>query len=302
MELLSPGPLGDADSLDKAFSGDTLNVLAMASRLGTSCGYITRVSDDPIGDFLLESWRGLGIDTSAALQVRGFNAFEFSSPWPIGKGQRVHYRVGSVASTLVTEDLDVGYIGGAKILHVSAISQGISATCREAVFEAVSIARSHGVLVSYDTNLRPQLWAIEEARKALEEILPHVDIIFPSHPQEPKALIGLDAETEVIDHFLACGVEVVALKCGQDGAWVGTRSGVARVPAVAPLGVLDPVGAGDTFAGAFLHCIAQGLDPFESARWGVASAGLKVGGRSIVAQPAREQVERCLESVRVHRL
>ena len=100
VELMSPDPLADAVYFEKAFSGDTLSVLTMASKLGTSCGYITRVSDDPLGDFLLESWGRLDIDTSRVKQVRGFNAFEFSSPTSVAEGQKVYYRTGSVASGL----------------------------------------------------------------------------------------------------------------------------------------------------------------------------------------------------------
>ena len=140
------------------YSGDTFNVLAMANRLGTSCGYVTRVSDDPFGDYLLEEWRKRGIDTTHARQVRGFNAVEFSSSEPVGEGTKVVYRKGSAASTMTPDDIDSSYITGAKILHVSGISQGISTSCREMVLSAVKIAHESGVLVSYDTNLRINLW------------------------------------------------------------------------------------------------------------------------------------------------
>ena len=292
---MSPGPLTDAANFEKWFSGDTLNVLAMASRLGTSCGYISRVSDDPLGDFLLESWEHLNIDTSLVKQVRGFNAVEFSAPTSVAEGHKVYYREGSVASGLVPEDLDAEYIGAASVLHVSAISQGISETSRQAVLRAVEIARANDVVVSYDTNL----WPVEVARQAMEEVLPYVDIILPSHPHEPMALIGLDSERQVIDYFLSKGVGTVVLKCGGEGAWVGTGERVGRVAAVAPKGVYDTAGAGDTFAGGFLHCVARGLDAFEAVRWAVVAAGLKVGGRSIVGQLSLEEVERHLGSVKV---
>ena len=48
------------------------------------------------------------------------------------------------------------------------------------------MARRLGVTVSYDTNLRLNLWPVEEARAALEDILPHVDIVFVSHPSETE--------------------------------------------------------------------------------------------------------------------
>ena len=282
------------------YSGDTFNVLAMANRLGTSCGYVTRISDDPLGDYLLEEWRRRGIDTTHVRQVRGYNAVEFSSSEPVGEGTKVVYRKGAAASTMTPDDIDPAYISGAKILHVSGISQGISRTCRETVLAAVKIAHDSGVLVSYDTNLRVNLWkSLSEARDAMEELLPYIDIITPSFPHEPAALIDLHTEQGVIDWFLERDVNIVALKCGAEGAWVGTPWKTFRIPGVAPRGLLHTSGAGDTFVGGLLHCIASGMDAVEGARWGVASAGLKVGGPSIEAQPTRDEVLDVLESVRV---
>lgn len=285
---------------DLVYSGDTFNVLAMASRLGTSCGYVTRVSDDPLGDFLLDGWRKRGIDTSYARRVRGFNAMEFSSSEPPGEGTKVLYRKGSAASSMTPEDIERDYIAGAQILHVSGISQGISESCRRAVLWAAEIAQQEGVLVSYDPNLRTSLWeSIADARRAMDEILPYTDIVTPSFPHEPSALIGLEEEVAVIDWFLDRGVGAVALKCGSAGAWAATGDRIARIPAVSPRGVLHASGAGDTFVGGLLHCIVRGLDVFEGARWGVACAGLKVGGPSIEAQPTRQEALEALESVRV---
>ena len=164
----------------------------------------------------------------------------------------------------------------------------------------MKIAHESGVLISYDTNLRVNLWeSIAEARNAMDELLPYIDLITPSFPHEPAALIDRHTEREVIDWFLERGVSTVALKCGADGAWVGTAREAVRIPGVAPKGLLHTSGAGDTFVGGLLHCIANGMDAVEGARWGVACAGLKVGGPSIEAQPTRQEVLDVLESVRV---
>lgn len=281
-------------------SGDTFNVLAMANRLGTSCGYVTRVSDDPFGDYLLEEWRKRGIDTTHCRQIRAFNAVEFSSSEPVGEGSKVVYRKGAAASTMTPDDIDPSYVSRAKILHVSGISQGISGSCRETVMKAVEIAHESGVLVSYDTNLRVNLWeSMAEARDAMDELLSYIDIVTPSFPHEPAALIDRHTEREVIDWFLERGVSTVGLKCGAEGAWVGTPSEIVHIPSVAPRGLLHTSGAGDTFVGGLLHCIAGGKGAVEGARWGVACAGLKVGGPSIEAQPTLQEVLEVLPSVQV---
>ena len=80
---------------------------------------------------------------------------------------------------------------------------------------------------------------------------------------------------------------------------MGTRDRMAQVAAVAPDGILHTSGAGDTFVGGLLHCISEGMDPFEGTKWGVACAGLKGGGPSIEAQPRRADVEKLLPLVQL---
>ena len=139
-----------------------------------------------------------------------------------------------------------------------------------------------------------------EARDAMDELLPFIDIITPSFPHEPAALIDLHTEREVIDWFLERGVGTVALKCGAEGAWVGTLGETVRIPGVAPKGLLHTSGAGDTFVGGLLHLHRGGNGRRRGSAMGaVACAGLKVGGPSIEAQPTLREVLEVLESVRV---
>ncbi len=303
IELFSDEPIGAAESYHKYYAGDTLGVLTMASRLGSTVGYITRIGEDHFADYLLNSWRERNVDTTLVKKVPGFTGVHFISLLPGGDREFVYYRSGTAATTMVPEDLDADYIAGARVLHISAVLQAISASARETVLRAAQIARSRNVLVSYDTNLRMSLWTIEEAREAMRAVLPYVDMVFPSHPEETRLLTGLDSQADVIEFFRSKGAHTVAVKSGGDGAWVGTDEGVGRVPAVAPLGVSDTTGAGDAFVGTFLHCLLQGRDAFEATRWGVVAAGLTTGGRgAILSQPAPDEVRRYLGRVQVQRV
>ena len=189
IELFSDEPMGSADTFQRAYAGDTNNVLHMASRLGTSCGYVTRAADDAFGDFLLNAWRDNGIDTSAVRRVPGFTAVHFISLLPGGDREFIYYRKGSAASTMTPDDLDPDYIGAARVLHVGGIIQAVSPSCRATVLSAVQIAGEQGVTVSFDTNLRANMWSPSEAREALDEIVPHVDVLYISYPDETSALL-----------------------------------------------------------------------------------------------------------------
>ena len=302
IELFSDEPMGSADTFQRAYAGDTNNVLHMASRLGTSCGYVTRAADDAFGDFLLNAWRDNGIDTSAVRRVPGFTAVHFISLLPGGDREFIYYRKGSAASTMTPDDLDPDYIGAVRVLHVGGIIQAVSPSCRATVLSAVQIAGEQGVTVSFDTNLRANMWSPSEAREALDEIVPHVDVLYISYPDETSALLGVDSPDEAVDFFQQRGVETIAVTSGPDGALVATPEGVYRAAAIAPNGVADTTDAGDAFVGGFLHCMVRGMGTEVGLRWGIASAGLKVAGRGgIGSQPSREDVERFVDTVQVTR-
>ena len=286
IELLSDEPLDIAITFSKSYAGDTLNMLNMATKLGTSCGYVTRLATDPFADYLMDEWRRTGIDTTAVRRVPGFTGMHFISLLPDGDREFLFYRKGSAASTMV--------------LHVSGILQAVSHSCRETVLHAVQSAKRQGVLVSYDTNLRANMWSAAEAREAMDEILPFVDYVFPSHPEETDALIGALDPRGVIDYFLQKGASTVAVSQGKNGASAGTSAGAFSADPIIPRGVTDTAGAGDAFVGGFLHSLLQGKGADDGLRWGIASAGLKVAARgAIVGQPSRADVEQLLDTVEV---
>lgn len=291
VELFSDEPIAEAPAFVKTFGGDTCNVLVAASRLGSRTGYLTRVADDPFGPFLLNAWQAEGIDVSQVRTVEGFNGLYLISLLPGGEREFVYYRKGSAASTMQPEDLDEQAIARARILHLSGITQAISPSARATALAATQLAKRHGVKVSFDPNVRPRLWSLEEARAAMDELLPYVDILLPSAPDESRLLLDEGDPERVADHYRAAGVALVVVKCGGEGVLIAQGDERTRVAAHVPEQVRDTSGAGDVFNGAFLHGLLEGMPPARAARFGVVAAGLKVRGRGAIAsQPRREEI------------
>jgi 2-dehydro-3-deoxygluconokinase len=283
VEFFSEEPIARAGSFQKAYGGDTLNTLVAAARLGASTGYITRVGDDPFAPFLLESWGAEGVDVSHARMVEGFNGLYFISVLSGGEREFTYYRRGSVASTMTPADLDPAYIGGARVLHVSGISQAISPSCRETVLTAVRLARERGVLVSYDPNLRLKLWpSLAAARAAMQEVLPFADIVLPSAPEEMAELLEVRTPEEGVERLWTTGVATVVVKLGEKGCLLGYDGRLVAIPPFVPDAVVDATGAGDAFDGAFLHGLVSGLSPEEAARLAVVCAALSLRKRGAI--------------------
>ena len=66
---------------------------------------------------------------------------------------------------------------------------------------------------------------------------------------------------------------------------------------IAPYGIIDVVGAGDTFVGTYLHCINNNIEIKEALKWSTTAAGIKIGGRSITSQPESIEIQKHLSKV-----
>jgi 1D-myo-inositol 3-kinase len=77
---------------------------------------------------------------------------------------------------------------------------------------------------------------------------------------------------------LAAAVPVVVLTLGARGCEVVVTGRRTRRVGVFPAEEIDPTGAGDVFAAAFLHALARGLEPVEAARLGAAAASIAIEG------------------------
>ncbi|MEM7442413.1 MAG: sugar kinase [Pseudomonadota bacterium] len=270
--------------------GDTSNAAIAAARQGASVGYLTRLGDDPFGDSFEQLWRSEDVDCSQVQRdphagtgiyfvTHGEDGHQFS-----------YRRAGSAASLITPKDLPVDYIGGAKLLHVSGISQAISDTAADTIFAAMEMARDAGVRVSYDSNLRLKLWPLDRARAVIHAAMTRCHIALPGL-DDALHLTGRSEPDAICDFYLGLGAEIVALTLGPDGTLVATPDEQRRVPG-RRVDAVDATGAGDTFDGTFLTELAAGKDPFDAARYANAAAALSTQGYGAVApMPNRQAVE-----------
>ena len=276
--------------------GDVSNAMVAAARSGASTGMATAIGDDEFGAALLDLWREEGVDATHVKTDRAApTGLYFVSHGAAGH-QFSYRREGSAASRYGIEDLPRAAIANAKILHVSGISQAISTRAADGVFEALSMARAAGVLLSYDTNIRLKLWPIARARAVIHEAMTNIDIALPGL-DDAKLLVGVDDPDAIADRYLGFGARIVALKLGSQGCLIATADQRLRLP---PLRVdaVDATGAGDTFDGAFLAEYLETADPFRAARYANIAAALSTRGYGAVGpMPRRGEILAALEAV-----
>lgn len=275
--------------------GDTSNAAIAAARSGASVGYVTAIGQDGPGDSLMALWAREGVDTATVIRSAEAPTGIYLVTHDAAGHHPTFYRRGSAASRYRPADVPEAAIRAARVLHVSGISQAISDSACDAVFHAIAVARAAGVRVSYDTNLRRALWPVARAAAVMHAAIAMADIALPSL-DDAEAMTGLSTAEEVADVYLGLGCPLVLVKCGADGALVATREG--RRERIPPhrVAAVDAIGAGDTFAGAFLaRHVAMGEEPFAAARYANAAAALTTTGYGAVAPiPRRAAVEALL--------
>lgn len=261
--------------------GDTSNCAISAARQGARVGYLTHVGADTFGNSFRDLWADEGIDTTTVKQVSdAHTGVYFVTHGPDGH-EFSYMRAGSASSRMGPDDLPVDALRSAKILHVSGISQGISAIAADAVFAAIDCVRSAGGKVSYDTNLRLKLWPMQRARAVIHAAMAQCDIALPGL-DDARQLTGLEEPDAIADFYLKLGAGVVALTLGEQGTLVATVDERRRIKG-RRVEAVDATAAGDTFDGAFLARLVAGDDPFQAARYANAAAALSTQGYGAVA-------------------
>lgn len=265
----------------QGFGGDTSNAIIAAARQGARTAYVTRLGADAFGDRLMDLWRAEGVSTDAvARDSQAPTGVYFVTHGAAGHAFS-YLRTGSAASRMTPADLPEALVRGAKFLHVSGISQAISASACDTVVAAIAMARAAGVQVAYDPNLRLQLWPLARAGAVIRETVAQCDLFLPSL-DDAELFTGLVGREPVMDWCLAAGAPVVVLKLGKAGALLGTPQGRHHVPGHG-VDAVDATGAGDCFAGALLARLSAGDAILEAVRYANAAAALTTTGFGAVA-------------------
>ncbi len=246
-------------------SGAPAIFIDQVGRLGTPAAIVSRVGDDDFGRVNLDRLRQDGVDVSG-IEVAPGEATGSAFVRYRADGSRAfvyniaHSATGRLTLTPSAEAL----LDGCDHLHVmgTALSAPGLATITQ---EAVKRIKSRGGTLSFDPNLRPEILGTPGLREALDEVLAQSDLFLPSG-EEIFLFTEADDEAGAVQELLGRGLQQIVLNRGAQGA--SHFSGSGRLDA-APIRVdeIDPTGAGDCFAGAFVSFWLSGSSPETALRY-----------------------------------
>lgn len=118
------------------------------------------------------------------------------------------------------------------------------------------------------------LW-IKTAREDLLALMKSIDGLVLNY-DEAEQLTGLSSSVAAARKIVGMGPKFVVVKKGEHGCLLATGEGLVALPAYPSEKVVDPTGAGDSFAGGLMGFLAASDEPvsLRSLRQGLAHGGV----------------------------
>ena len=296
---------------------------------GLRTAVVTAFADNEVGRLLEDLVLQGGVDTSLIRWMpydgigravrNGLNFTErgFGVRGAVGTSDRGH----TAASQLAPDDVDWDDLFGAqgvRWLHTGGIYAALSETSARTAEAAMSAARRHGTVVSYDLNYRPSLWKAvggpERAREVNRRLAGLVDVMIGNEedftaalgfavPDTDESLSDLDAanfkrmiETVTAEYanfrVVATTLRTVRSATVNDWGAVAWADG-AFVEAThrTGLSILDRVGGGDSFASGLIYGLLTGADLQAAVEYGAAHGALAMTTPGDTSMATKREVE-----------
>ncbi len=278
--------LEDMCSFSKYVGGSPTNIAIGAARLGLDTANITRVGDDPLGRFIIETLDAEGIDTSQIVS----DSKRSTSAVTLGINDKdkctlVYFRDNCADLFFKEEEINPDFIASARATLISG-TMFYNEACSAAAHKAIRSAVAAGRQVILDVDYRPVFLGIrnvEESRywsEVMKPVLKDLDLIVGTE-EEIGVLAGVEGNEKAVQHLQTLTNATIVLKRGEQGCIVySPKSPDNDETGITGQGfsvtVCNVFGAGDAFMGGFLRGWLR-HEPIETCvTWGNACGAMVV--------------------------
>ncbi|MCS3429799.1 aminoimidazole riboside kinase [Klebsiella sp. BIGb0407] len=247
-------PEGDSHLL-KCPGGAPANVAVGIARLAGQSGFIGRVGDDPFGHFMKQTLNDENVDTHfmhhdavhrtstvvVALDEQGERSFTFM--------------VRPSADLFIVAD-DLPEFKPREWLHVCSIALSAEPS-RSTTFMAMERIKAAGGKVSFDPNIRTDLWTDEQQlQECLAQALTLADVVKLS-VEELQFISGEpDLQTGINKLISFYPLQLLLVTQGKEGVLAHYQGKTTHFPS-RPVVCVDTTGAGDAFVAGLLCGLAE---------------------------------------------
>ncbi|HFP2170387.1 TPA: aminoimidazole riboside kinase [Escherichia coli] len=276
--------------------GAPANVAVGIARLGGTSGFIGRVGDDPFGALMQRTLLTEGVDITYLKQ----DEWHRTSTVLVDlndQGERSFTFMVRPSADLFLETTDLPRWRHGEWLHLCSIALSAEPS-RTSAFTAMTAIRHAGGFVSFDPNIREDLWQDEHLlRLCLRQALQLADVVKLS--EEEWRLISGKTQNDRDICALAKDYEIAMLLVtkGAEGVVVCYRGQVHHFAGMS-VNCVDSTGAGDAFvAGLLTGLSSSGLSTDEREMRRIIDLAQRCGALAVTAKgamtalPCRQELE-----------
>lgn len=270
--------------------GAPANVAVGVARLGGASGFIGRVGRDPFGAFMTQTLTDENVDTRAMHQDPAHRTSTVVVALDDCGERSFTFMVRPSADLFLTAD-DLPPFGAGEWLHVCSIAL-CAQPSRDTAFEATARIKRAGGFVSFDPNIREDLWPdTAQLRDCIERALALADVVKLSL-EELAFIAGADDEESALALARRHAIPLLLITRGAEGVDACFNGEHHHYPAV-PVECVDTTGAGDAFvAGLLWSLAAHGLPQTVAQLAPVIAAAQACGALATTAKGAMTALPR----------
>lgn len=238
--------------------GAPANAAVAVSKLGGNAYFVGQVGDDVFGNFLIDSLNTYGVKTDYTLQhPTASTALAFVTLDNEGDRSFSFYRQQTADILFQSNQLPDEAFENANIFHCCSNTLTDSRIA-ETTKLLVNNARSKGLLVSFDVNLRHNLWESGTADKEVVQSIVNIADVLKFSSEELEYLADGNIPT-YLAQTLAYNCKLLIITDGPDEIQVFTKEDkyVISAPKVK---AVDTTAGGDGFIGGVLFQLGQLAD------------------------------------------
>ena len=260
--------------------GSVANTMVGIAQLGGRAGFIGRVRNDQLGEIFSHDIRAVGarFETPAATSgATTARCLIYVTP----DAERTMCTFLGASTQLEPEDLDLSMVRETKVLYLEGYLWD-SPAAKRAFIAAAEACREAGGQVALSLS---DGFCVDRHRESfLDLVNGHVDVLF-ANEVEIKSLYETDDFETALEKVAGC-CSVIAITRGGEGSVVLSGDQRWNIGIFGLGDLVDTTGAGDLYAGGFLHGYTQGDSLERCGQLGALCAGqivTQLGARSQVS-------------------
>lgn len=245
------GSLVESEGFLKKFGGAPANTAVGLGKLGADVSFIGKVGDDPFGKYLKKTLEDYGVNTEGLIMSeKDKTTLAFVSLTK--EGERDFYFFKGAHEALNKDEVELP--SHTYLLHFGSLTQ-TNEEAKEATDKLLMQALSQGTIVSYDPNIRENLWGdIERAKKIILETAEKVHIL-KLNDDEAKILSGRKDIKDAANALFSDNLDVLFITLGAKGCYYKTSQAEGQIKPAIIVKAVDTTGAGDAFNAGYIDAI-----------------------------------------------